>query len=201
MHFEILSNKHKIHINMKRNYLLLLMLAMLSPWLSRSQAYIGDYVFSSFAGTFSSISNTGTQLSALEGTDASTTVTLPFAFPFGRDTVSQIWVTPYGQIGMGLDDPADYGYETHTNDMDIIVPLGQYYYLSSETGGGHVYYEVQGANTIMSVSTPPRLPATITHFRWCFTRTVMWISYMILVSPLKAPQHMSLCANMMSTLP
>ncbi len=136
---------------MKRNYLLLLMLAMLSPWLSRSQAYIGDYVFSSFAGTFSSISTTGTQLSALEGTDASTTVTLPFAFPFGRDTVSQIWVTPYGQIGMGLDDPADYGYETHTNDMDIIVPLGQYYYLSSETGGGHVYYEVQGASPYRSM--------------------------------------------------
>jgi hypothetical protein len=52
---------------------------------------------------------------------------------------------------MGLDDPADYGYETHTNDMDIIVPLGQYYYLSSETGGGHVYYEVQGASPYRSM--------------------------------------------------
>lgn len=131
---------------MKRLRTLFVLVTALLPFVARAQVYVSDYSFSSFTGSFSSIASTGTELTSLIADDASEQVVLPFVLEFGQDTASSIMVSTNGQIGIGTADPANDGYMDHLSDMSIIVPLGLDLSLDTSSGGGHIYYEVQGSS-------------------------------------------------------
>lgn len=131
---------------MKRLKTLLVLMAVMLPFVANTQVYIGDYTFLSYTSTYSSIASTGTELTGLVADDATQQVVLPFVLQFGQDTTSSIMVTTNGQIGIGNVDPATNGYMDHTNDMSIIVPFGQDLSLDTSSGGGHVYYQAMGSS-------------------------------------------------------
>ncbi|MCQ2294970.1 MAG: T9SS type A sorting domain-containing protein [Bacteroidales bacterium] len=122
----------------------LILAAMLLPFVSRAQVYVSDYAFSSSMGGYSSIAASGTQLTSLQGDDVSESLPLPFDFILGQDTCSSIMVSSNGQIGIGSANPAASGFDPHTSGMSIISPLGMDFDLDATSGGGQVYYEVQG---------------------------------------------------------
>ena len=119
----------------------------LMPFLVRAQVYVSDYTFSYYPGSFSSISSTGTRLTAAEDDDVAASLSLPFTFHFGQDTCSQVMVASNGQIGIGNANPAASGYQVHSADMSIIVPLGLDLQLDSLDGAtGKIYYETMGTS-------------------------------------------------------
>lgn len=120
----------------------LLSAALLLSFAVRAQVYIGDYTVNSYVSGYSSIASWGTELTALSGDDMSATVSLPFTFQFGTQTCTSIMVSTNGQIGIGSADPASSGYQEHTSDMNIIVPMGLDFDLSH---GGHVYWDLSGS--------------------------------------------------------
>ena len=133
-------------LNMKKSLLLLLLMAFfLMPSYVSAQVYVSDYTFSTYPGSFTSIASTGTELTDAQGDDVSASLSLPFTFPFGQDSCSQVMVSSNGQIGIGSADPAYNGFEVHGTDMSIISPLAMDYNLDSTYDGhGHIYYETFG---------------------------------------------------------
>ena len=125
----------------------LLSVALLLTFAVQAQVYVGDYTTTTSTGSFISIASWGTQLTDLETDDAAVSVPLPFNFMFGDEECTSIMVSSNGQIGIGTANPALSGYNEHTGDMSIIVPLGHDLNLdTSSYGGGHVYYDVQGVS-------------------------------------------------------
>jgi len=131
---------------MKKSIRLLLLMAMsLMPFIASAQVYVSDYAFSYYPGSFSSIASSGTRLTAAEDDDVSAAVSLPFTFPFGQESCTQVMVASNGQIGIGNVDPTSSGYQVHGDDMSIIVPLGLDLILDSSSGAtGKIYYESFG---------------------------------------------------------
>lgn len=118
-------------------------MALIVSMTVHAQAYVGDYTMSSSVSGYSSIASTGTQLTSIESDDAADVVSLPFTFEFGEEEYTSVYVSSNGQIGLS-GNPATSGYMPHTDDMSIIVPMGFDFNLDATSGGGHVYYEVQG---------------------------------------------------------
>ena len=137
-------------LNMKKSLLLLLLMAFfLMPSYVSAQVYVSDYTFSTYPGSFTSIASTGTELTDAQGDDVSASLSLPFTFPFGQDSCSQVMVSSNGQIGIGSADPAYNGFEVHGTDMSIISPLAMDYNLDSKAAFDKAYelFGIQVDNT------------------------------------------------------
>ena len=126
---------------------LLLLAALLMPWVGRAQMPFSDYDFTVSNVTYSSISSTGTSMSLSSQDDGHGTCTLPFAFNFGESTLasgSTIACSANGFIYLGASSTSG-TLASYTDANKIINSLvNQDAHMGRNTGAG-VYYKHDAA--------------------------------------------------------